>query len=258
MQKINRTTSAPLAAGFIILSLAIMPFSLRVVGFTLSLNPSLSAVVDVWNQIAGNFGGGHQSATPAELLAISNLDSNEASEAAAQPAVGSPLLARLEQPEPVEMYQPQFSAIEVEDLDAGRSQARGLKAPARSAQSVKRAGTASYYTEVRARIEQHAEELKAAEVAQRQLTAHAERLTGLDTQLAAMKFDFHRMLKTLPLNKDVKFFVRTKPVKPVAFKLTACDLRRALTGVRAPEARQAETRVRVVESSAISFETSEL
>lgn len=258
MQNINRKTSAPLAAAFFVLSLAIMPFSLKVVGFTLSLNPSMSAVVDVWNQIAGNFGSEHQPATPAELLAISNLDSNESSEAAVTPVVGNSLLARLEQDEPVEIYQQRFSAIEVEDFDAGRPQAKSPKAPSRLARSAKRADVVSYYTEVQARIEQHAEELKAAEVAQRQIAARAEQLTGLDTQLAAMKFDYRKMLKTLPINKDVKFFVRMKPVKPVAPKFTACDLWRALAPVKAPEARRTEVRVRAVESSAISFENSEL
>jgi hypothetical protein len=90
------------------------------------------------------------------------------------------------------------------------------------------------------------------------MTSHAEQLAGLDKRLAGMRFDFGKVLKNIPLNKDVKVFVRVKPVRPAAPKLTACDLREALTGVRNSEAPQAETRVRVVESAATGFDNCEL
>ncbi|MFP5261675.1 MAG: hypothetical protein ACLGJB_07195 [Blastocatellia bacterium] len=255
MQKINKTTSAPLAGAFFVLSLAIMPFSLKAVGFTVSLNPSLSAVVDVWNQVAGSYGGGHQPATSAELLAISSLDSDEAPAAATE---GNPLLARLDQDGPAEMYMPRFSAIEVEDINAGAPGPRAPKAMPRAARSVKRAGADSYYREIQVRIERHAEALKAAEAAQREVSAHLERLKGLDKPLAGVRLDFVKMFKSIPANKDVRVFVRVKPGAPVVPKLTACDLRTALTGGKDSAAAQSESRSRVVETTVTSFENCEL
>lgn len=255
MQKINKTTSAPLAGAFFVLSLAIMPFSLKVVGFTIGLNPSLSAVVDVWNQIAGNYGGGHHPATSAELLAISNLDSNEASDAE---TAGNSLLAKLDQGGTAEMYLPRFSAVEIEDIKADAPRPRKPRATSHSAHSVKRAGVDSYYMEIQVRIEQHAEALRAAEVAQREMAAHVELLKGLDKPLAGMRFDFVKTRKNIPVNKAVKAFMIVKPATPVVPKLTACDLRTALTGGKNSAAARSEARTRVVETAATSFENCEL
>jgi hypothetical protein len=254
MQKINRTTSAPLAAAFFVLSLAIMPFSLKVVRLTISLNPSLSAVVQVWNQIAGSFGSEYQPPTAAELIAIRNLNSNGAPDAVIEPANGSSLLAKLNQAELGEMYQPQFSDVEVEEFPASTPQAKSLKPASHPAGSIKRAGADSYYMHVQARIESHTEALRAAEVAQREIAAHTESLKGLDKQLAAVKFDFGKVLKNLHFNREVRVFMRVKPVKPVVPKLTACDLRAALMGGKNSETPQREERADIVESSATSFE----
>jgi hypothetical protein len=259
MQKINKTTSAPLAAAFFALSLAIMPFSLKVVGLTLSLNPSMYAVVDVWNQIAGSFGSGYQPATSAELIAISNLDSNKASDATMDAANGISLLAKLEQIEPEQNYQPQFSAIEAENLDASAPQVKSVKVASPRCHTVKRVGADSYYREIQARISQHAEELKAAETAQRALAARSEQLKGLDKHLAAVRFDIGKMLKSFTFNKDVRVFVKVKPVKPMAApKLTACDLRTALTGEKSAEIRQSESQAHEAESFTTSFDNCEL
>ncbi|HEX8088227.1 MAG TPA: hypothetical protein VF762_05205 [Blastocatellia bacterium] len=255
MQKINKTTSAPLAGAFFVLSLAIMPFSLKIVGFTVSLNPSLLAVVDVWNQIAGSYGGGHQPVTSAELLAISNLDSNETSDVATE---GNSLLARLDQDEPAEMYLSQFSAVEIEEINADAPRARTPKTTSHATHSVKRAGVDSYYREVRVRIERHAEALKAAEVAQREMAEHVERLKGLDKPLAGIRFDFVKLFKNIPVNKDVKVLLRVKPSAPVVPKLTACDLRTTLTGGKNSSVSLSEARARVAETAVTSFENCEL
>jgi hypothetical protein len=47
-------------------------------------------------------------------------------------------------------------------------------------------------------------------------------------------------------------------VKPVVPKLTACDLRTALTGSKNSETRQSEARASAAESAAKSFENCEL
>ena len=257
MQKTNKT-SAPIAAAFFILSLAIMPFSLKAVGLTLSLNPSMSAVVDVWDQVAGSFGNLHQPSASAELLAISKLVSGEATTSTVDSASENTLLASLEQPVIEQVYEPQLSAVEVEAFDGSIPQAKCLKSMSRLTHSVKRVDSGSYYRAIQARIERQSEALKAAEIAQREIAANNELLKGLDKQLGALKLDF-KMFKSIPFNKDVKVVFRTKPVKPVvAPRLTACDLRKALTGGANTEKRQRETRVRAVESSAISSENSEL
>ncbi|HEX8184888.1 MAG TPA: hypothetical protein VF747_09065, partial [Blastocatellia bacterium] len=111
---------------------------------------------------------------------------------------------------------------------------------------------------VQARIEQRLEALRAAEAAQREIAASHQLLNGLDKRFGALKFDF-KLVKGLPLNKDTRFLVRVRPARPVvAPKLTACDLRRALTGGSNTETRQKEARLRVIESAAASSENSEL
>jgi hypothetical protein len=255
MQKINKT-SAPIAAAFFVFSLAIMPFSLKVVGFTLSISPSMSAVVDVWNQIAGSYGSGHQSAA-AELIAISNLYSIEASDPAIDDASGDSLLASLQKPDGEELYQVELVA-EAEAFDGLATRSENIKPVARPAHTVKRADAESYYMAIRAGIERRAEALKAAETAQRELARHGELLAGLDKQLAAVKFDF-KMFRNLPFNKEFKVLVKMKPVKPaVASRLAACGSSKASTGDKPQEVRQAETRVRAMESAAISFDNCEL
>lgn len=257
MQKINRATSAPIAAAFFILSFATLPISLKVVGFALSLNPSMSAVVDVWNQIAGNFGGGYQPPTSAELIAINNLDSNKELDKAIEPARASSVLAKLEETKVAEAYQIQFPDVEIEGLDATATRAKSMKAEPRPAQRGKRAGSGAYYREIQARIEQHAEALKAAEIAQREMAAQSEEFNLPVQKLAAFRFDFGRVLKGLA-NKDVRVLVKAKQIKPVAPKVTACDLRTALTGIKNSETQQKEARARAVDSAATIFENCEL
>jgi hypothetical protein len=250
MQKTNKT-SAPIAAAFFIVSLAIMPFSLKAVGLTLSLNPSMSAVVDVWNQVAGSFGNVHQPSASAELLAINKLFSDEGSSPTADSSSETTLLASLNHTEVEQAYEAKLSAAEIEAVDATAPQSRNLKATAHSAHQVKRVDAGSYYRAIQARIEQRFEALRAAEAAQREIAANKELLKGLDKQLAALKLDF-KLFKKMPVNRDMKVFVKMKDARPiVAPKLTACDLRRALTGV------PTTTRVRMVASSADSFENSE-
>src|SRR5215213_4919710 len=158
MQKINKTTSAPIAAVFFMLSLAIMPFSLKVVGFTLSLNPSMAAVVDVWNQIAWSFGSRNQPSSSAELLAINILNSDEASDAPSEPAIENSLLANLSEQESDRAYQPALSNAEVESAEAqafvaSAPQAARLKSKSHPAHSLKRVETLSYYLAIQDRIE---------------------------------------------------------------------------------------------------------
>ena len=263
MQRINKTTSAPIAAAFFILSLVIMPFSVRVVGFTLSLNPSMSAVVDVWNQIAWSFGGRNQPSTAAELLAINILTSEDASDAPSETASEVSLLATLKESGADLVYEPVPSAAEVEGAEvegfvASAPQAVRLKSKSHSTHSVKRVETQSYYLAIQDRIGRQAEALRAAEAAQREIAARGELLRGIDKRLAAMRLDF-KLPRTVSFNKDVKVFMRLRPVKPArAPRLTACDLRTALTGVKHAETRQREARVRVIETPALSFENCEL
>lgn len=254
MQKINKTTSAPLAAAFFALSFAIMPFSLKVVGFTLSLNPSMSAAIDVWNQMAGSFGAGHQPATPAELMAINDLDSNGASDATAEPVSQNSLLAKLDLVEPGLAHQHQFLAAEVEGSCPNAPKAKSLKAAAPPARSVKYAGVDSYYKQIQVSLERRAEALKIAEAA-RASASEIKQLAELNKRLDGVRLDFSSALKNIPFNRGVRVFVRVNQVKPAAPKLTACDLRAAPMGGKTP---QDEARASTVESTATGSDNCEL
>jgi hypothetical protein len=270
MQKINKTTSAPIAAAFFVLSLAIMPFSLKVVGFTLSLNPSMSAVVDVWNQIAWSFGSKNQPSSATELLAINMLTSDEAPDASSETASESSSLANLKEPEANPAYQLALSSAEVEGAEVEDAKAERFVASApqpmrlkSKPHSVKRVAAESYYLAIQDRIGRQSEALRAAEAAQRELASRGELLKSIDKQLVAMKLDF-RLPRAVSFNKDMKVFMRSKPVRSAPAprltvpRLTACDLRTALTGGKQAETRQREARVRVIETPALSFENCEL
>jgi hypothetical protein len=72
MHGLNRTAHAPRSAAiFLFLGLAILPVSLKVAGFRVGFNPSLSGAVDAWQQMAEVFGAGSQQ-TPTLTVSSTN------------------------------------------------------------------------------------------------------------------------------------------------------------------------------------------
>lgn len=69
MYKTDRS-SAPLGLGLFFLSLAIVPVSLRVAGYDVSVSPSLSGAVEAWRAIAGALGNSSQPVSENELSLV--------------------------------------------------------------------------------------------------------------------------------------------------------------------------------------------
>jgi hypothetical protein len=59
MRKGNRSGSATLGLAFFVVSLAIVPVSLKSWGYGTAFSPTLTAVIDVWRQISGFIGDGY-------------------------------------------------------------------------------------------------------------------------------------------------------------------------------------------------------
>ena len=72
MQSKNRSAGATLGAAFLFLSFTAIPVSLRAVGLNVHFSPSVNAVIDVWDEIAGALQAGSQPVSTTELVALNN------------------------------------------------------------------------------------------------------------------------------------------------------------------------------------------
>lgn len=72
MQRKNRSAGATLGAAFLFLSFTAIPVSLHAVGLKVHFSPSVNAVIDVWDEIAGALRAGSQPVSTAELVALNN------------------------------------------------------------------------------------------------------------------------------------------------------------------------------------------
>jgi len=68
MQRINKSGHSPVGtAFFLVLGLAILPFSLKFAGIEVSFNPQLSGATDAWQQISEVFAASYHTGLPADL-----------------------------------------------------------------------------------------------------------------------------------------------------------------------------------------------
>jgi len=68
MQRINKSGHSPVGtAFFLVLGLAILPFTLKFAGIQVSFNPQLSGATDAWQQISEVFAASYHTGLPAEL-----------------------------------------------------------------------------------------------------------------------------------------------------------------------------------------------
>ena len=81
-------SSAPLGLAVFFLSLAIVPVSLRIAGYDVSVSPSLAAAVEAWRGIAGVLGNSSQPASDTELALVKKYSfAEETSQPTEQPVV---------------------------------------------------------------------------------------------------------------------------------------------------------------------------
>ena len=82
MDRTDRS-SAPLGLALVFLSLTIVPVSLMIAGYDVSVSPSLSAAVEAWRGIAGVLGNSSQSASDTELSLVKKYSFAEETKTAA-------------------------------------------------------------------------------------------------------------------------------------------------------------------------------
>src|SRR5215210_4922759 len=102
MKARHKTHPAPLAMTFLLFSFVLVPVSLKALGF----NPSLSGMMQAWNQIAGVFGDGYQPVTTTELLALNQTPASEPAAPADETCREQMMLASLELPAVIETESP--------------------------------------------------------------------------------------------------------------------------------------------------------
>src|SRR5215213_3689334 len=95
MQKINKTTSTPLTMAFVFLSVALLPFSMKAVGFDINLSPRVGAVVEAWTQVAGVFVVGYHPFSASAWSSLDDLNSSDTPESAPENGEQCNLLAQL-------------------------------------------------------------------------------------------------------------------------------------------------------------------
>lgn len=95
MQKINKTTSTPLTMAFLLLSVALLPFSMKAVGFEINLSPRVGAVVDVWTDVAGVFVVGYHPFSVGSWSSLDNLNNSVSPESAPEDGEQCSLIAQL-------------------------------------------------------------------------------------------------------------------------------------------------------------------
>ncbi len=90
----HKSSAAPLAKTFLILSLVIVPVSMKATGF----KPNLSGLVDAWSQLAGVFSNGYQPRSTNELLALNQTDEDWRQDPASESGCTKGMLARAQEP----------------------------------------------------------------------------------------------------------------------------------------------------------------
>lgn len=206
MQKINKTTSTPLTMAFLLLSLALLPFSMRAVGFEININPRVGAVVAAWTDVAGVFVVGYHPFSVASWSSLDNLGNSDSPESVPESGEQCSLIAQLYSIGSGESCDLTTEPVQVESTSVmeSRSAAPQMVQKTQAHLNVRRAGMAS--------------PALIAEV----VTVKAESddlIIKVPANLPAVAMRFVRTFnaRPLPATRSVKF----KRVAPEAFKAEA-------------------------------------
>lgn len=208
-------SSAPLGLALVFLSLTIVPVSLMIAGYDVSVSPSLSAAVDAWRGIAGVLGNSSQSASDTELSLVKKYSFAEETKTEAT-----------EEPVVTEACTKSLDADFEPCLEASRAASEPATISARAPEMVHRkARVKSWHSSatsrnvVLARLQRtFASELptlvRATEAAEAKTAMCPEREAALlrVRELVRRSRAFGEAFKTMQLQKDVQVFVKMKPI----------------------------------------------
>jgi len=231
-------SAAPLGLALFFLSLAIVPVSLRVAGYDVSLSPSLAAAVEAWRGIAGILGNSSQSASDTELSLIKKYSFAEGAKPVVEERAVAESCSRSLEPntdlgEDFEVFRASEIASGTAAAASHRSQrARFSRSPATRkivvANRVRQAIASRPPVLVRSLIGAEAKSLK---------YDYAEgALLRVSRELLRRSRSLNEALKAAQLQRDVEVFVKMKPValfgRP---RLLACEEDQWLLGEPATE-----------------------
>ncbi|HET9530790.1 MAG TPA: hypothetical protein VFQ92_10580 [Blastocatellia bacterium] len=243
----NKSAGATLGAAFLFLSFTAVPVSLRAVGLDIHFSPSINAVIDAWDEIAGAFQPGDQPVTT-ELLALNNQEGETPSDGQTG---GSCQLASSSEDshyEPSEAGIPDMMALPVERVEPPAPRARRAKPATRSLLGGRSLELASVRVEPLKELEfrpiEIAEELKSLVINREGLLKDFQKRTSQIRQ--AMRFAKSSAEVKVFLEKGKSSFV----VRPAATQTWPCPPNHDI----APKLR----RVRVAELAAPEGENSEI
>jgi hypothetical protein len=235
MQRLNRTGHGPRSAAFFLfLGLAILPISLRAAGFQVSFNPSLSAAVDAWQQLADVFGAGYQ---PGRTL---DLSSPHGSSTAPLIANDSSTPSRTE---PACAREIEQVALSLQDVSKARTpKAVTVRVVCPRAASHASAGAMSAEPGIAAAaiklgFENHARVLEALGAIKAETATREELLKSIEKHMSEWSLE---TVKNLPIPQNLRVIVRMKPSAiPSAAKAAECKVRAALESAQRLERERA-------------------
>ncbi|HWN99797.1 MAG TPA: hypothetical protein VNS63_11055 [Blastocatellia bacterium] len=212
-------SSAPLGLAVLFISLAIVPVSLRMAGYEVSISPSLSAAVEAWRGIAGALGNGSQSGSATELSLVKKYSFAETTTSAQEPVVTESCRKAVE----ADFEQDLAESWPSEEPSPVVAAAVAVQPKARPKAGCQQVALARFQRPVAVRLPVLAH---TAVLAEARTAKCREREAGLMRvrELIRKSRALSEALMTIELHKNMQVFVKMKPValfeRP---RLMACD-----------------------------------
>ncbi|MEK6304492.1 MAG: hypothetical protein AABO41_27710 [Acidobacteriota bacterium] len=219
MVKTDRS-SAPLGLALLFLSLAIVPVSLKVAGYEVSISPSLSAALEAWRSVAGVLGDNSQAATDTELSLVKKYSFAEDPAAPTQEQAVAETFSKSFEPDSEPDLDSIWEARESASLSVASPAIQVKTCPKTACSSAASNGVATARWKrtiassslIRTAVGVEAKKTKCAERQAALLRVH---------ELVHRSRAFSELFRTVELQKNVQVFVRMKPI--ALFSSPICD-----------------------------------
>lgn len=226
MQRLNRSAHAPMGtAFFLFVSLAIIPVSLKAAGLQVGFSPRLSAVIDIWRQIAQTFGPNYDALSGSELAALiaSDVAPSKAAEDEACP------LRQYACDREVEESSPTLSDASAAFVPAANVRPAGCsKSAPRVNSKTRRVASDVATVEISSNIEKSARALRALSGERAETALRVEVLKILERCAVSRRPDLSDPLKNLGIPKSFRMLVHFKQPAVTSVNGAQCKVRTAL------------------------------
>jgi hypothetical protein len=246
----HKTNATHFGMTFLLLSLTIIPVSMKAAGFDLKF----SALVTAWSQIAGVFGDGHQPMAATELLALNQPASDDGVVPVKAPSSREGLLACSEEP--------MIEETSLIELTAFEPVVNQLSEPCPEA--AKRIVAEPRAKVVRAKQPvADSKEISIVAVDVQEMTKieadkGVEFLKAFHTELPTREMDLSRIMKGLTVPKEMKLLLKAKALAPAAAAASRCGASSVKNSELEDQVRRWTFRTRVVTTQVAAPENSEL